>query len=220
MKGWFVTATDTDAGKTLVAAALVHALRRAGHRVSVMKPVAAGAEETPAGPRNDDALQLIAASGRTLDYAQVNPWLFEQPVAPHLAAARAGVSMEITPLVAGARTLMAEADHLVVEGAGGWLTPLNERQTLGDLARVLGLPVVLVVPIRLGCINHALLTARAIRADGCVLAAWVANFVDSNMAFVDENIATIQRHLDIPNLGCIPYRAGLTPASLSLRLPK
>ncbi len=220
MKGWFVTATDTDAGKTLVAAALVHALRRAGHRVGVMKPVAAGAEATSAGPRNDDALQLIAASGRALDYARVNPWLFEQPVAPHIAAARAGVRMETAPLVAGARALMKDADRLVVEGAGGWLTPLNDRQTLADLARALGLPVVLVVPIRLGCINHALLTARAIRADGSVLAAWVANFVDARMAFVDENIATIQQHLDIPCLGRIPDRAGLTPASLPLRLPE
>ncbi len=219
MKGWFVTATDTDAGKTLVAAALVHALRAVGNRMAVMKPVAAGAEQTPDGPRNDDALQLIAASGRALDYARVNPWLFEQPVAPHLAAARAGVDMEIAPLVNGARALMTDADRLVVEGAGGWLTPLNDRQTLGDLARALGLPVVLVVPIRLGCINHALLTARAIRADGCVLAAWVANFVDPRMAFVDENIATIQRHLSVPCLGRIPERAGLTPVSLNLRVP-
>ncbi len=200
MNGWFVTATDTDAGKTWVASALVRALRGAGQRVAVMKPVAAGAIDTPEGPRNEDALQLIEASGRELPYERVNPWLFAAPVAPHLAAAEVGARMCIPPLIDAARALAADADALVVEGAGGWLTPLNESETLADLAFALGLPVLLVVPIRLGCINHALLSARAIRADGCRLGGWVANLVDPAMPFVVENIETIERHIGMSSL--------------------
>ncbi len=204
VNGWFVTATDTDAGKTWVACALVRALRAAGSAVAVMKPVAAGARITPEGLRNDDALQLIEACGRDLSYEAVNPWLFEAAVAPHLAAAGAGVRIGIPPLVEHARALAEESDVLVVEGAGGWLTPLNESETLGDLAVALGLAVLLVVPVRLGCLNHALLSARAIHADGARLGGWVANLVDPAMPFVEQNLATLQHHLGVPCLARIP----------------
>lgn len=205
MNGWFITGTDTDCGKTLVATALVHRLRREGRSVAVMKPVASGCHSTGHGLRNDDALSLMAASGLGHDYQRVNPYAFAPPIAPHVAAAQAGVRIDRDRLVGIASALAEEADALVVEGAGGWRVPLGDDWDMADLALALELPVILVVGMRLGCLNHALLSAEAITRDGCRLAGWVANGIDPAMSVPADNLATLQRRLGAPCLGVIPH---------------
>ncbi len=204
MRGWFLTGTDTDCGKTRVAVALIHVLRAHGLRVAPFKPVAAGAEPTPEGPRNSDAEALIAAAGGDWEYVQVNPYCFAPPISPHLAAAEAGARIDLDRLVAQARTLAAGADRLVVEGAGGWLAPLGPGIAIEDLARTLSLPVLLVVGLRLGCLNHALLTAARIRDSGCMLAGWVGSVLDPGMARLERNIATLEDLLPAPCVGILP----------------
>lgn len=211
-QGVFVTGTDTEIGKTHVAAALVAAARQRGRRIGVMKPVAAGAAQTPLGLRNDDALALIAAARGTppdapvteADYATVNPYCFQSPVSPHIAAAEAGIRPDIDRLALLARQRLSglppENDWLVVEGAGGWLAPLNERQAISDLAMAVGLPVLLVVGLRLGCLNHAELTAREIRRSGLRLAGWVANSVDPTMDRREENVSMLTIRFGEPPL--------------------
>lgn len=203
---FFVTGTDTDAGKTLVASGLLAAAAAAGLRTLALKPVAAGAEVHDGELRNDDALQLMAAMSETLSYAQVNPLVFEPAIAPHIAAEQAGRRLTADQLAGYCRgSMMRPADFMLVEGAGGWRVPLNHRETLADLAVALNLPVILVVGMKLGCINHALLTAEAVRADGLPLAGWVANRVDPEMACFDENLATLQAMLPAPCLGVVPH---------------
>lgn len=221
----FVTGTDTGVGKTLVGSALVHRAAAAGHRALGLKPVASGCE--PDGPRlvNEDALALIAAASVTLDYADVNPWAFAPPIAPHVAAAEAGVTLDAAALVAHCRAVLARhrPDFAVVEGAGGWLVPLNDRETLADVAAGLGLPVVLVIGLRLGCINHALLTAAAVRAAGCRLAGWAGSAVDPSMAVREANLAALEARLDAPCLGVVPPLgpgAAAADAAGWLRLPR
>ena len=202
--GYFITGTDTGVGKTVITLGLMQYLQDQGHRVVAMKPVASGCERTDQGLRNEDALLLQQQASMTLPYEQVNPYTFEPAIAPHLAAAAAGVRIEIDTLEAGCRTLQAGADSICVEGVGGWLVPLNERETVADLAVRLGLGVVLVVGIRLGCLNHALLTARAIESTGLTLAGWVANRLPPPADFAQENIAALEARLAAPLLGIVP----------------
>ncbi|HEB96378.1 MAG TPA: dethiobiotin synthase, partial [Sedimenticola thiotaurini] len=193
-QGYFVTGTDTGCGKTEITLGLMARFRAAGERVVGMKPVASGAERRAAGLRNDDALRIqAAATAPPPPYELVNPCAFEPPIAPHLAALEAEREIALEPLVTAFRRLSAGADRVLVEGVGGWKVPLNDCDTVADLARALGLPVILVVGLRLGCINHALLSAESIRAAGCVLAGWVANQVEPGMLRLEENIATLER---------------------------
>lgn len=201
-RGFFVTGTDTGVGKTLVACALLHALADRGLRVVGMKPVAAGRE--PDGTYLD-VESLVAASSVAAPRGWVNPYAFDPPIAPHIAAEQAGVRIEPARILTAWRELAEIADVVVVEGVGGFCVPLNESRDAGDLAAELGLPVILVVGLRLGCLNHAILTARAIRIAGLPLAGWVANEVSPNMGKLEENIAALDARLGCPRLGRIPY---------------
>jgi dethiobiotin synthetase len=204
VKGAFVTGTDTDCGKTVVACGLVAALRSRGLRVGVMKPVSAGSEPTPDGLRNQDALDLMAESGLGLPYETVNPWVFAPAIAPHIAAAQAGTPIRFAPLFDAFARVSAAGDAVVVEGAGGWRVPLGPDGDMADLAAALGLPVLLVVGLRLGCLSHALLTAESIERRGCRLAGWIGNRVDPRMAVAEENVATLRERLPAPCLGVVP----------------
>jgi dethiobiotin synthetase len=217
--GLFVTGTDTGVGKTLAACALLHRLRAGGLRALGMKPVAAGVERTAEGPVNGDVVALRNASSWAAPLSLVNPYCFESPVAPHLAAAAVGLRIEIGPIEKAFNALRASADAIVVEGVGGFLVPLNDREDAGDLAVALGLPVVLVVGMRLGCLNHALLTQQAILARSLRLAGWIANSIDPAMARFDENLRALRGRIDAPLLGVIPHCAAPDPARLDLSLP-
>lgn len=216
--GCFVVGTDTGVGKTLVACALLHALRRAGLAPLPMKPVASGCEDAPAGLVNDDVSQLIVASGRALTQDQVSPFRYRPAIAPHIAAAEAGQPIDLDHLRLHAASLAA-AGPLVVESAGGFLVPVDAQRTLADLAVALGLPLVLVVGLRLGCLNHALLTAEAIAARGLRLAAWVGNGIDPAFERRAENLDSLTRCLPAPLLGVIPWSLTPDPASVTLELP-
>lgn len=201
----FVTGTDTEVGKTTIAAGLLHAARMAGFSTAAAKPVASGCVRTPEGLRNDDALALLAECTLPLAYEAVNPFAFEPAIAPHLAAREAGIDLSAACLAEPVRNMLAlRADFSLVEGAGGWRVPLAGRENLSDLAILLGLPVILVVGVRLGCINHALLSAEAIQRDGLHLAGWVANVVDPATSRLDENLATLSDRLPAPCLGQVP----------------
>ncbi|HUW37875.1 MAG TPA: dethiobiotin synthase [Rhodocyclaceae bacterium] len=201
----FVAGTDTDVGKTLIAAALLIKCRERGWTAAGMKPVAAGCELRDGRPWNMDVETLAAASGLPLDRALINPYLFAAPIAPHIAAAEEGIDIDLDHLADCYARLCEQADAVVVEGAGGFLVPLGEGIDGGDLARRLGLPVLLVVGMRLGCINHALLTQEAIAARGLTLAGWVANRVDPGMERFDDNLAALESRLHAPLLGVIPF---------------
>ncbi|HTU65912.1 MAG TPA: dethiobiotin synthase [Steroidobacteraceae bacterium] len=203
-KGFFITGTDTGVGKTLVSVAIVHALVARGLRTAVMKPVAAGAIHTPDGPRNDDALELSAASNVPAAYADVNPWLLSTPASPHLAARADGVSIRHETILASYGRLAARSDVLIVEGAGGWLAPTSATGTMADIAEVLALPVVLVVGMRLGCLNHALLTRDGIRARGLSFGGWIANELESRMPLCAENIDTLTTRFGVAPLAIVP----------------
>ena len=218
MEGFFVTGTDTDCGKTVVACGVVRALRSRGLRVGVMKPVSAGAEPTPDGLRNQDALDLIAASGLALPYALVSPFAFTPAIAPHVAAAQAGTPIRFARLLEAFARIREVSDAVVVEGAGGWRVPLGPDGDMADLAAALGVPVLLVVGLRLGCLNHALLTAESIERRGCRLAGWVGNAVDPRMAAFDENVATLRARLPAPCLGIVPRLDRATAASVAAQL--
>lgn len=194
-RGLFVTGTDTGVGKTIVACALVRGFKALGARVAVMKPIASGSQRTPLGLRNDDALALSAAAGGDLDYDTINPYCFEPPISPHIAAKEANIEVDIATIAAGYGRLAAAADWVVVEGAGGWLAPVNTRQSMADLAAALGIPALLVVGLRLGCLNHARLTHQGILARGVPFAGWVASRIDPHMSRPGENLATLERVL-------------------------
>ena len=203
----FITGTDTGVGKTLVAAALLTALNATGCRAVGMKPVASGCRETADGLRNDDAECLIAHSAGAPDYGLVNPYALLAPIAPHLAAADSGTQIQLDPILGAFAALSTNNDCVVVEGVGGWAVPLSPTLMQADLVRALKLPVILVVGLRLGCINHALLSARAIQSDGCVLIGWIGNGIDPAMAHVEDNIATLSARLPAPCLGLLPASA-------------
>ena len=205
--GLFVTGTDTGVGKSRVAVALIGRLAAHGGRVAGFKPVAAGCDWIDGAWRNEDALALQAAASVDLPYESINPYVFEPPIAPHIAAAEAGIEVTVAGLLDHYRRLREQADAVVVEGAGGWLVPLNERESLADLAVALELPVVLVVAIRLGCLNHALLSAETIRVRGLPLHGWVANLIEGETPRYRENIETLSGRLDAPLLGIVPRLA-------------
>ncbi len=211
-KSYFVAGTDTGVGKTTVSCALLAAARARGLSTLALKPVAAGCTETPAGWRNDDAVALMAAMSAPLAYDEVNPVALPAPLSPHLAAAAAGRRLQASRLAGFCRgTLMQHrVDLALIEGAGGWRVPLNEREMLSALPRELNLPVILVVGLRLGCLNHAILTTEAILKDGLRLAGWVANRIDPDMAAVEDNIATLTSLLPAPLLGTLPWAPGAT----------
>ncbi len=205
MKRWFITGTDTGIGKTMVASALIRHLAGAGYRVAGMKPVASGCENTGAGLRNDDALSLMAASNVNLSYDSVNPFAYAPAIAPHIAAKEAGRPIDLNAI--GALAGAINADYLVVEGVGGWMVPLGPDRLLADLARVTADEVIIVVGMRLGCINHALLTAARIEADGIPLKGWIANHVDPDMQAQAENMETLRALMPCPLLGVMHWQA-------------
>ena len=223
MIGLFVTGTDTGVGKTLASCALLHALAQHHRRVVGMKAVAAGAEPDGLGGwANEDTLALRAASTLAVSPALDNPVLLPDPLSPHIAAQRAGVTVTLPPILSAYQQLAAQADAVVVEGAGGWRVPLSDSLQIADLAVALQLPVVLVVGLRLGCLNHALLTADAIRASGLPLAGWICSRVDPAMLAPEENLATLRRELDqlgAPLLADIPYQALPYARNARVQLP-
>ena len=216
-RAWFVTGTDTEIGKTHACCALLHALRRKGISAIGMKPVAAG---TDIDGRNDDVDRLLAASSARAPQELVNPYLFEAPIAPHVAASDTGVRINLNAIQDAYRQLTALADAVVVEGVGGFCVPLDDHTDTADLAMVLGLPVILVVGIRLGCLNHALLTAEAIAARGLTLAGWIANRVDPEMSRPEATINTLQARLRAPLLGLLPWGEPPIQAASRLILPR
>ncbi|WP_257282058.1 dethiobiotin synthase [Endozoicomonas sp. ISHI1] len=203
---FFVTGTDTDAGKTFVTCAMLQAANNRGLKTLALKPVAAGADMTPDGPRNDDALNLMSAMNVELSYSQVNPVLFAPPIAPHIAAQEEGRRITVDRLTGFCRgALMTRHDLSFIEGAGGWRVPLNDREMLADLAKTMNLPVILVVGMKLGCISHSLLTVESILQSGCQLAGWVANQVDPDMSRFQENVEALKRSIHAPCLGVVPW---------------
>ena len=203
---FFIAGTDTDVGKTLIATGLLAAAQQRGLSTVAIKPVAAGCEQTAEGLRNDDALQLQQAMSLPLPYEQVNPVALQPAIAPHIAAEQAGKRLLLSQLAGYCQgVLMQPADMALVEGAGGWRVPLNRMETLAGLAKTLNIPVILVVGVRLGCINHALLTAEAIAADGVALAGWVASRLDPHMPCYQENLTALQARLQAPCLGEVPF---------------
>jgi dethiobiotin synthetase len=215
-RGVFVTGTDTGVGKTVACAALIHALRTAGARPVPMKPIAAGALEVDGQLMNEDTRLLMqAAALGPAAAADVTPLLLREPMAPHVAAAREGRRIELEPVRAAFLRVAAEGDFVVAEGVGGFMVPLDDHLDTVDLARMLRLPVVLVVGMRLGCLNHALLTARAIEGSGLPFAGWIANHVDPSMAAADENVAALKARLGAPLLGRLPFEARPDPAALA-----
>lgn len=207
----FVTGTDTGIGKTHVSAALLRSLRSRGIAAVGMKPVASGCDQTADGLRNEDALALIAAADGGPRYEDVNPYAFADPIAPHLAAADAGIVVDPQRIAECFGRLRADADLVVVEGVGGWLAPLGDALMQADLVRLLGLRVVFVVGLRLGCLNHALLSVRAVEADGCELIGWIGNAIDPDMARRDDNIATLQARIQAPLLAVVQHGLGTAP---------
>lgn len=219
-KTCFVTGTDTGVGKTVVSAAILEAARTLGKRTLAMKPIASGCDETPEGLRNEDALMLQAAMTEALPYDQVNPIALRPAIAPHVAAHEAGRTIDSQRIVGFCRGMQLKpADMLLVEGAGGWRVPLNDRETYARVPQALGCPVILVVPLRLGCINHALLTVEAILRDGLKLAGWVANRPEAEaMASEAETLAYLMGHLPAPCLGVLPWVDTLDPKILAQHL--
>jgi dethiobiotin synthetase len=216
---FFVTGTDTGVGKTLVAAALLRLFRGAGLRVAGMKPIAAGSVAGPEGPANEDALLLQGESSTRHPYATVNPFLFEPAIAPHIAAEEAGIAIDTARITAAHKILRAGADVVLAEGAGGFLVPLDARRSCAEIPVLLGMDVILVVGLRLGCLNHALLTVEAIAARGLPLAAWVGNHIDPGFTRFDANVATLEARIAAPCLGIVPHMAKPDVAAAAAALP-
>lgn len=218
-RGVFVTGTDTGVGKTLACCAMIHAFAACGVRATPMKPIAAGAVERAGRWVNEDTLALLAAAGIDVSSSSLaTPILLREPMAPHVAAQREGRRITLQPVAEALAQLKASGDFLVVEGVGGFCVPLDDRLDTVDLARAVGLPVVLVVGLRLGCLNHALLTAQAIDASGLELVGWIANSLDPTMAVAHENIAALESRLAAPLLGRLPHVANPDPRALAAAL--
>ena len=204
-RGFFITGTDTGVGKTQCSSLLIRACADQGYKVVGMKPVASGATVVMDKLRNEDALILMESANVEVPYDLVNPYCFSPPIAPHLAAQQSGIVIDLNTILESYKQLSGMADLLIVEGVGGWSVPLNDESDMSDLAQQFGLPVIMVVGIRLGCINHALLTAQSIQAKGCKLIGWIANFTTENVDVADENIKSLQARLTFPLLATIPY---------------
>lgn len=204
-RGFFITGTDTDVGKTTVALGLMAAFQQKGFTVAAMKPVSAGCVQTENGLRNDDALKLMQQADVDLPYETINPYAFEPAIAPHIAAADVNVEMSIDIIVDAYKVIADKVDVVIVEGAGGWLVPFNETQTMADVAIQLALPIINIAGIRLGCLNHTLLTTQSISLNSLPLAGWIANHISEKTSRDDENIKTLQDRLSSPCLGNVPY---------------
>jgi dethiobiotin synthetase len=216
--GCFVTGTDTEIGKTVIAAGLVRALVDRGLRVAVMKPVASGSAPSPGGLRNEDALTLLGECSVEQTYEEANPYAFEPPIAPHVAAAEAGVAIDLDRIIAIRDGLAARADIVVVEGVGGWQVPLGPTTTVASLARALGFPVLLVAGIRLGCINHTLLSAESIRASEVPLLGWIATEPCADTPRFDDNVQALTERLREPLLATVRHIDPPAPATVAARL--
>lgn len=216
----FVTGTDTGVGKTRVAAALCHAMAARGVQVAAMKPVASGCTLTPDGLRNDDALALLAAMNVRALYSEVNPYAFVPAVAPHIAARQAATEIDFAVLDRAFERLRMRAQVMIVEGAGGWLCPLDATRGFADLAVRWQTEVILVVGMRLGCLNHALLTVESIERRGLALRGWVANCIDPQFECLAENMSTLQSRISAPNLGRVSFqpKADLKAIGQALRV--
>lgn len=218
LRSFFITGTDTETGKTWATRALMAALQSRGSSVIGMKPVASGCAVTSAGLRHDDALQLQAQSSCQLDYELINPYAFEPPIAPHIAAEAAGISINLKYIAEAHRKLVTRADYVIVEGIGGWRVPLGRESSLVDVVRHLRLHVILVVGLRLGCINHALLSAETIFADGIPFAGWIANAIDPDYAEADKTVQTLSSRISAPLLATLPYLPALDVNVLARRI--
>ncbi|MDT8364274.1 MAG: dethiobiotin synthase [Nitrosomonas sp.] len=215
--GYFVTGTDTGAGKTTVSCAFLHAFARRGNTVVGFKPVAAGCENE----NGRDAISLQRASNIVAPQTLINPYALALPIAPHIAAEKADIRIDLTVIRQAFDILRARAQIVIAEGVGGFLVPLGDEYDTGDLAKLLGLPIILAVGMRLGCINHALLSAQAIQSRGLPLAGWVANQLEPAMPYISENINTLRARLPCPLLGVLPFQPSVDTESLAglLRLP-
>jgi dethiobiotin synthetase len=218
MSGIFVTGTDTDCGKTQVALGLMAALQDRGLSVLGMKPIASGCHTGPDGCRSADAEALLAQGSAAVPYPLANPYALAPPIAPHIAAGQAGLTIELAPIVAAYRALAEQADWVIVEGVGGWRVPLGPTLSVSDLPLALGIPVVMVTGLRLGCINHSLLTVESIRARGASLVGWVANQIDPAMLAREQNLATLAALIDAPCLGVVPHLPDPTPQRVAAHL--
>lgn len=214
-QAYYITGTDTEIGKTHATCVLLAHAVQAGHRAVGLKPVAAGVE---ADGQNDDVRRLMAASNVALDPRTVNPWLLTEPVSPHIAARHAGIEITLSPIADCFNVACAKADLVLVEGVGGLYAPLSNCLSQPDLIRALDLPVILVVGLRLGCLNHALLSVAALQQEGCRLAGWIGNLVDPAFQAQADNIATLRQDIDAPCLGILPFAPGATPNSLASAL--
>lgn len=207
MSGFFITGTDTEIGKTFVSSILISLLVQEGFKVIGMKPVASGAKIVDGILKNEDALSLIKASNVDIDYKSINPYVFTEATSPHLAAEDSEVEIDINKIKNIFEQLTNQSDVVIVEGVGGWLAPLSYETTVSDLAKTLSQPIILVVGLRLGCLNHALLTAAAIRQSGLPVAGWIANYVEKDFVSAEKNISTLKHCLkDFPFLGSIPHQ--------------
>lgn len=215
---FFVTGTDTGAGKTFTSSVLLHALRQRGLRAVGMKPIASGSEATPEGLRNEDALALQAASAPRPDYERVNPYALREPTAPEIAARLDGVEVRLPPIQTAFEALKAQADVVLVEGVGGFLAPIHAGLDQCELPRALDLPVLVVVGLKLGCINHARLTVEAVQARGFPLLGWIGSLVEPAMLFPDDYFEAVQAALPVPCLGRLPHAPGVDPALLTQHL--
>lgn len=204
-KQFFIAGTDTDVGKTYVSVELIRSLVNKGERVAVMKPVAAGCERVQGEMKNGDALALMEASNLQQSYSEVNPFAYEQPVSPHIAAKISGSAIDLDLVFDTFQKIKGRSDSVLVEGAGGWLTPISESQSMADIAKKLDVPVILVVGIKLGCLNHAQLTARAIIEAGLPLAGWIANELDPEMPYLKDNLELLEHQIEAPLLAHISY---------------
>ncbi|MCG8428346.1 MAG: dethiobiotin synthase [Chromatiales bacterium] len=220
-KGFFITGTDTECGKTEITLGLMQSLQQQGHTVLGMKPIASGAEPTDVGLRNEDALRIQQQCSFELDYDLINPFAYQPPIAPHLAAQAVGGGIDIDRICSVYQQTSNKADYALVEGVGGWRVPLGDKTAVSDLAKALELPVILVVGLKLGCINHALLTAESIVSSGLPLIGWVANVADADMLEPEGNLASLEQRIPAPLLGYVPRMDAPTPEAIAscLKLP-
>ncbi len=207
-RGIFITGTDTGVGKTLASCLLMDALIKQGNNVVGMKPIASGGEKANGALKNDDAIKLIEHANVDAPYQLVNPYCFEPPIAPHIAARQSGQQIDLLVIEQAYNDLTKQADWVIVEGVGGWSVPINKQETTADIPSRLNLPVILVVGMKLGCINHALLTAEAIRVSDNNLIGWIANQIDLEMRAYNENLTTLNEMLGSPLIACVPHWVG------------